>query len=281
MKEEAAWRTELKWWLSSFATLMPILLAFRALATAGSFATTSANELDVAGVTDRYGAAVGLELLWPISVLLVFFPFLIIAALGFRLLLPADEEARPRALAVAVATWPLALGAGIVSMDPLGVLFFAAIGAIWGLTMPLPGKTLLSGDPIKGGLVVGLAFGSLLLVEGVLWGILWCAWRIYKGASVDVVATAAGAAVVPVLLLVDELRTTSIAGVALDFAVEVVGLIGVSVAAVVADKMRRRDARLAAAAAAAAGLRDGEPAEAAPDALSEAAADDLSGTWES
>ena len=259
MGEEAAWRTEVKWWLSSFATLMPVLLGYRALATVGSFATTSGNQLDVAGVTDRYGAAVGLELVWPISVILVFFPFLTIAALGFRLLVPDSENARPRALAVAVATWPLALGAGLVSIDLVGVLFFAAVGATWGLTMPLPRRTLLSADPIKGGLVVGLAFGAFLLLEGVLWGIVWCAWRIYQGESAEVIATAAGAAVVPSLLIVDELRTPAQGGVALDFAVEVLGLIGLSIAAVVVARLRRREAE------AAARLENEAPTDAPPD----------------
>ena len=230
MKEEASWLTELKWWLSALTTLMPLLLVFGAIATLGILATT-----EVGGANDRYGIVIDSALYFPIYVPVVLFPFVGSALLGVRLLVPTFAGMPPRPVAIVMATWPLVLGAALVWTDPLGVLFFGALGVVWALMMPLPRKSLLAGDSIRDAAIVGLAFTALtgLREQGILMAIMWCAWRLYRNKSLEVAVTAACAAVMPVLLIVSELRTPSQGGVTSGFVVEVLILAGLVVAGLV------------------------------------------------
>ncbi len=209
MREERSWRVESKWWLSSFAALMAVLLVFRALATVYSFIFTSTSQRVLAGVSDQYSAAIGMELFWPIAVVLAFYPFLAAAAIGFRLLVPTFAGVPPRAVGAVVTTWPVALGGFLVSSDMGIAVFFGAVGVAWALTMPLPKKTLFSVDPVRGGALLGLAFGAFAIWDGMLIAIIWCAWRLYRNNSAEVAATALCAAIVPGLLILGELPTAS------------------------------------------------------------------------
>ncbi|MFI5258702.1 MAG: hypothetical protein ACHQ01_03710 [Candidatus Limnocylindrales bacterium] len=209
MTEERSWRLESKWWLSSFATLMAVLMAFRAVATVASLVVASPSQQALAGVSDQYGAAIGIELFWPVAAVLVFYPFFAAAAIGFRLLVPTFAGAPPRAVAAVVTTWPVALGAFLISADPAATVFFGAVGLVWGLTMPLPKRTLMTADPVKGGAILGLAFGAFALWDGMLIAIVWCAWRLYKNNAAEEAATALCAAFVPGLLILNQLPTSS------------------------------------------------------------------------
>lgn len=237
MSEERSWRVESKWWLSSFATLMAVLLAFRAVATVASLVLTSSSQQTLAGVSDTYGAAIGIELFWPVAAVLVFYPFFGAAAIGYRLLVPTFAGAPPRAVAAVVTTWPVALGAFLISSDAAVTIFFGAVGLAWALAMPLPRKTLLSDDPLKGGAMLGLAFGAFALWDGMLVAIVWCAWRLYRRNSLEVAATALFSAIVPGLLILDELPTASHDTQAFYLTAEVLILAGLSLAGVVTSRL--------------------------------------------
>ncbi|MGA3030594.1 MAG: hypothetical protein ABSE58_07660 [Candidatus Limnocylindrales bacterium] len=243
MSEERSWRVESRWWLSSFAALMAVLLVFRALATVYSFVFTSASQRTLAGVSDQYSAAIGIELFWPVAVLLVFYPFLAAAAVGFRLLVPTFAGAPPRAVAAVVTTWPVALGGFLISSDMGIAIFFAAVGLAWALTMPLPKETLLTVDPVRGGAILGLAFGAFAIWDGMLVAIIWCAWRLYRNNSAEVAATALCAAIVPGLLILNELPTSSTDVQALYLVAEVLILACLALAGFVLSRRPRIDAR--------------------------------------
>src|ERR1700690_2293857 len=121
--QEDSWLTELKWWLSALATLMPILLVFGAVATLGILATT-----DVVGVSDSYGVTIDSAVSWPLYVPLILFPFLASALLGCRLLVPTFAGIPPRCVTVVMAMWPLAIGALLEWGDIVGFLFFGVMG---------------------------------------------------------------------------------------------------------------------------------------------------------
>ena len=224
---ESSWMTELRWWLSASATLMPILLVFGALA-AGVGVVFAA---DLGGVS-RYDVVIQGALTWPPYVPITLAPFLISALLGCRLLVPTFAGVPPRPVAIVMASWPIMLGAGLVWGDLFGVVFFAAIGVIWALTMPLPRKSLLAadGNPIRDGIIIGLAFSALVLAQGTLIAIMWCAYRLYKGNAAEVIATAACATLMPILLVVYVANNPSSGGVTSGFVVEVAILLGLIVA---------------------------------------------------
>jgi hypothetical protein len=226
MNEEDAWLSETKWWLSAITTLMPILLVFGALAAAVGVVA----ETDVGGVSGRYDIIIQGALTWPPYVPITLAPFVVSALLGCRLLVPTFAGIQPRPVAIVMATWPLALGSALIWRDVLGVVFFTAIGVIWALTMPLPKKSLLAGASIKDAAVVGLAMSALVLVQGTLVAIMWCAWRLYKNKSVEVAVTAACAALMPILLILTELRDPSQATITSGFVVEVALLLGLILA---------------------------------------------------
>ena len=59
---------------------------------------------------------------------------------------------------------------------------------------------------------------------------MWCAWRLYKNKSVEVAVTAACAALMPILLILTELRDPSQATITSGFVVEVALLLGLILA---------------------------------------------------
>lgn len=241
MSEERSWRIESKWWLSSFAALMAVLLVFRALATVLLLVFTSSSQRALAGVSDQYSAAVGIELFWPVAVLLVFYPFLTAAAVGFRLLVPTFAGAPPRAVAAVVTTWPVALGGLLISSDIWTAIFFGAVGLAWSLTMPLPKRTLLTIDPVRGGAILGLAFGAFAIWDGMLVAIIWCAWRLYKNHAAEATATALCAAIVPGLLILTELPKSSGDVQALYLVAEVLILACLALAGSILSRRPRRE----------------------------------------
>jgi len=230
MREQRSWRVEIKWWLSSFVALLAVLLVFGLIKAGLSLATISAADLVVAGVTNPGETAIGWAGWWPIAALLVFYPYFVGAAIGFRLLVPAFAGAPPRAVAAVVTTWPLALGAALVSLDVASTLLFAAVGVAWGLTMPMPRQTVLSNNPVKGGATVGLAFGAFAQTLGVEWAIVWCVLRLFRGKTLEVAATAICAAIIPALLLMSELPHASRTATGMYVTAEVLMLAGLSLA---------------------------------------------------
>ena len=226
MNTERRWRVEVKWWLSAFAALLAVLLVFALVKVVLSLATIKAADLAAPGTT---GDALGFAAVWPIQAILAFYPFMIAAALGFRLLVPTFAGAPPRAVAVVVTTWPVALGAQLVGQDLVSTFFYTAIGIAWGLAMPLPKTTALSGDPINGGAIVGLAFGALAFgppntpaAVPLEFAILWCAIRLLRGKSIEVAATAMCAAIMPALFLATQLPHASLNGQAVYRIAEVI-----------------------------------------------------------
>ena len=175
----------------------------------------------MSGIADPYGDALGQAIRWLISVVFVYWAFLFAGALGFRLLVPTFAGAPPRAVAVVVTAWPIALGAQLIGQDLLPTLFFAAVGVVWGLTMPLPKRTVFSDGPIRGGAIVGLAFGAIGAVIGVEWAILWCAIRLFRRKSLEAAATAICAAIMPALFLATQLPHASLSANAIYVIVEV------------------------------------------------------------
>jgi hypothetical protein len=218
MNTERRWRVEVKWWLSAFVALMAVLLIFSLINVVLSLATIKADDLARAGITDPYGKAIGQAIQWSIAVLFALGGYLFAAALSFRLLVPMFSGAPPRAVAVVLTTWPIALGASLIGGN---TLFFAAVGAAFGLAMPLPKTTLLSGDPIKGGAIVGLGFSSFAGLLPMEFAIAWCVFRLWRGNSSEAAATAICAALMPALFLGTQLPHATLSGNALYVIAEV------------------------------------------------------------
>jgi hypothetical protein len=225
MKEERSWLSEIQWWLSSVAALLAILLIVKLVAAGGSIAPASTPG---ASLGDRFG----LEFLWPIGAIVVLSPFVLTSALGFRLLVPTFRDMPPRRVGVLVATWPLVLGVALLTMDPISLLTFAIAGIAWGLAMPLPRQTLLTGRPILGGVIAGLAFATVAPWDGLLVAFAWCLWRL-RSDPAQAAATAAAAAVLPAIFLALELPGASDASPVLSATLEVIMLAGVTVAGIV------------------------------------------------
>ena len=225
MKGERFWLSEIQWWLSSVAALLAILLLVRLVAAGGSIAPAS---IPSGNVGDRFG----LVFLWPIAAIVVLSPFVLTSALGFRLLVPTFRSVPPRRVGVFVSTWPIVLGVVLLTLDPVSLLIFATVGIAWGLAMPLPKQTLLTGRPILGGVIAGLAFATLAPWDGLLVAFAWCLWRLRSNPA-QAAATAAAAAVLPAIFLALELPGASAASPVLSATLEVIMLAGVAVAGVV------------------------------------------------
>jgi hypothetical protein len=225
MKEERSWLSEIQWWLSSVAALLAILLLVRLVAAGGSVAPASTSS---GNVGDRFG----LEFLWPIAAIVVLSPFVLTSALGFRLLVPTFRSVPPRRVGVFVTTWPIVLGVVLLTLDPISLLIFTTVGIAWGLAMPLPKQTLLTGRPILGGVIAGLAFATLAPWDGLLIAFAWCAWRLRSNPA-QAAVIAAAAAVLPAIFLALELPGASDASPVLSATLEVIMLAGVAVAGVV------------------------------------------------
>jgi hypothetical protein len=225
MKEERSWLSEIQWWLSSVAALLAILLLVRLVAAGGSIAPASTPS---GNIGDRFG----LEFLWPIAAIVVLSPFVLTSALGFRLLVPTFRSVPPRKVGVLVATWPIVLGVVLLTLDPISLLIFATVGIAWGLAMPLPKQTLLTGRPILGGVIAGLAFATLAPWDGLLVAFAWCLWRLRSNPA-QAAATAAAAAVLPAIFLALELPGAPDASPVPSATLEVIMLAGVAVAGVV------------------------------------------------
>ena len=230
MNEQRRWLVELKWWLSAYTALMAVLLIFALIRVAFSLATIKTADLAVAGITDPYGDALGQASWWVVAVVLVMWAYLFAAALSFRLLVPTFAGAPPRAVGAVLMTWPVALGAYLFSSDLAFTGFFVAIALAWAITIPLPKRTVLTDEPIKGGAVVGLALGTVAEIIGLEWAILWCALRLYRGKSVEVAATGVCAAILPALFLVSQLPHASRSMTALYLVAEILILGGLSMA---------------------------------------------------
>jgi len=205
MKTERSWRVETKWWLSSLASLLAVLSVFALIKAALSLATVNAADIALAGITDPYGDALGKATLWPVAAVFAFYPFMIAAALGFRLLVPTFAGAPPRAVAVVVVAWPIGLGAALVSVDLAFTGFIILVAIAWALVMPMPRKTVLTDNPIWGGAIVGVALGTFSPILGLEWAILWCFFRLLRGKTLEVAATAICAAVMPALFIASQL----------------------------------------------------------------------------
>jgi hypothetical protein len=225
MKEERSWLSEIQWLLSSLAALLAILLLVKLVAAGGSIAPASTPGGNIA---DRFG----LEFLWPIAAIVVMSPFVVTSALGFRLLVPTFRGVSPRRVGVFVATWPLVLGVVLLTLDPISILIFLVVGIGWGLAMPMPKQTLLTGRPIVGGVIAGLAFATLALWDGLLIAFAWCVWRLRSNPA-QAAVVAAAAAVLPAIFLALELPGASDASPVLSATLEVIMLAGVAVAGVV------------------------------------------------
>ena len=203
MKPERNSVRELKWWGSSIATLLAVLVPFLLL---GGVITALRDSV----ATDRFNTAIGLGIYGPLEVLLLVWPFFVSAALSVRLLVPTFAGAPPRLVAVICTVLPVALGGYLQSPDLLIVPAFVAVAIAWALVMPLPRNDLLSYGPIRGGLLLGLGFGSLAFqFDGLFLAICWCAWRLYKNHPYEVVATAIATAFLPALLIFDDLANHS------------------------------------------------------------------------
>ena len=224
MDSDRKWRPELKWWLSSFAALLAALLIFSLIKAVLSLATINLTDLAVAGVTDPYGGVIGDAVVWSISALVVLWAFLLAAALSFRLLVPTFAGVPPRTVAMVVTTLPVALGAQLVGQDLANTIFFAGVGILWALMMPMPKKTLLSDDPVIGGAIVGLAFGAFAGVVLIEFAIAWCVIRLLRGKTIEATATAICAAMMPALFLATQLPHASLSGNAIYVMVEVMVL---------------------------------------------------------
>jgi hypothetical protein len=205
MKTERSWLVEIKWWLSSLASLLAVLSVFGLIKAALSLATVNAADIALAGITDPYGDALGKATLWPVAAVFAFYPFMIAAALGFRLLVPTFAGAAPRRVAVVVMVWPVGLGAALVSQDLVFTGFITLVAIAWALVMPMPKKTVLTDNPIWGGAIIGVALGTFSPILGLEWAILWCVLRLLRGKTLEVAATAVCAAIMPALFMASQL----------------------------------------------------------------------------
>jgi hypothetical protein len=206
MREERSWRVEIKWWLSAFAALMAVLSVFALIKVVLSLATLNPADLAVAGITDRYGDALGKATMWPIAAVFAFYPFMFAAALGFRLLVPTFAGAPPRVVAAIVVSWPVGLGVLLIYPDITFDLFILAMAVVWSQVMPMPKRTVLTDQPLIGGVIIGLALSAFSHDFGLEWAILWCVLRLWRGKSLEVAATAICAGIMPALFLASQIR---------------------------------------------------------------------------
>lgn len=224
MNRRSTWKLELKWWLSAFAALVAVLSVFALIKVVLSVTTIKAADLDVAGVTNPYGDALGKASWWVVAVLVDLWAFLFAAALSFRLLVPTFVGAPPRIVAGIVMTWPVVLGVFLIGADVASMALFAAVGIAWAMVTPMDRKTVLTDEPVKGGVLIGLSFGVFAELVGAEWAILWCAIRLYRGKSIEVTATAMCAAMMPALFLVSQTPRASLKGSALYLSIELMVL---------------------------------------------------------
>jgi len=226
------WLTELKFWLSAFASLMAILVVFAAADGVSLAIRDTTNH-------DRIGEAIAWTLITPLARAQQFAPFFLGSFLGFRLLVPTFAGVAPRTVAVVVVTWPLAF-AGFASYgDPSGALWFGAIGVVWALVMPLPRKNLLVYGPIVAGVIAGLAFGAFALPnDGLFFAIIWCAWRLYRRHMDEVAATAIASALVPAVLALHDLPSMVHGGQAAYTTTEIAVLLALATASLLFSQMK-------------------------------------------
>jgi hypothetical protein len=218
MEEEPKWITETKWILSAFAAMLAVLVVFWALAgLAGGLAQNLSGSQDVsplgssAGPQDGFGDYLFVVLIAP-TILIVRLPLYFLAALvGFRLLVPTFAGVEPRVVGVLCTVWAIGLGAVTNFADPLGIVLITIMGAACGLAMPIPKKSLLEAyGPYIGGAVAGLALASVAwLGIGLPLGIVWTAWRLYKRHPEEATTTALFAAVLPAILALHDLGSSS------------------------------------------------------------------------
>ncbi len=204
MEEEQGWLIELKWWLSSLATLMAVLMAFEAFRAI--YSGLSATPEALAG-NDRIGYALSLSLILPVSDLVGLALFFFAAMLGFRLLVPTFAGAPPRVVGAAVVVWPVTLGALVVTMLLTLTLWMAAVALVWARLMPLPKQDILRRGPVAGGIVIGMALSAFAVWGALAVAILWVSWRLYTDHLDDAIATAIFAAIAPGLLQAHDLLT--------------------------------------------------------------------------
>ena len=104
------------------------------------------------------------------------------------------------------------------------------MGVSWGLIMPMPKTTILTNQPVRGGIVVGLTLGALSPVLTLLLAVLWCAVRLWRGKALEVAATAMCAALLPTLFLATQLRQVahSAGGMEITFEVMALGLLALA-----------------------------------------------------
>jgi hypothetical protein len=198
MRPERNSVTELKWWISSAASLLAVLVPF--LLVGGVI--TALND---PASTDRFNVVIGLGIYGPVQTAVQIWPFIVSAALGVRLLVPTFAGVHPRVVAMICTAWPIALGSYLQNLEPLVLLPFVAVAVLWALVMPLPRNSLMAYGPVRGGLILGLGLGTLAFqFDGLFLAIVWCAWRLYKNHPIEVAATAICTAVLPMLLIFDD-----------------------------------------------------------------------------
>jgi hypothetical protein len=198
MRPERNSVTELKWWISSAAALLAVLVPFLLVGGLIAALRDPAN-------TDRFNVTIGMGIYGPMQTVLQIWPFIVSAALGVRLLVPTFAGVNPRLVACICAGWPIALGAYLQSLDPTVLPAFIAVAVLWALVMPMPRNDLMSYGPVRGGLILGLGLGSLAFqLDGLFLAIVWCAWRLYKNHPLEVAATALATSALPILLIFDD-----------------------------------------------------------------------------
>jgi hypothetical protein len=225
------WLPELQFGVSAFASLMAILMVFAAVEGVSLAIRIPAP--------DRIGEGIAWTLGTPLARAQQFAPFFLASFVGFRLLVPTFAGVAPRTVAVVVVTWPLVF-AGFVSYGDLSsVLYFGAIGIVWALVMPLPSKNLLVYGPIIGGAIAGLAFGAFALPnDGLLFAILWCAWRLYRRHMDEVAATAIAAGFVPAVLALHDMPSMHFTGQAVYTTTEIAVLLAIATAALLFSQVK-------------------------------------------
>jgi hypothetical protein len=240
MDEQPRWRTESRWILSSIFTYLAILVVFWGLVGIwGSYLATQATSDYSRIAIDRVGNVLTLAMIMPLALAIFLFWYVLAGVVGFRLLVPTFAGLPPRAVGIACTTWAIGLGAMSVFPDPLAKVQITITGMVWGLLMPLPGKSLLGYGPLAGSAVIGLGFVGLSTWGGLAAAIIWTLWRLRKGHALDAAVTAAFAASLPAVLVVHDWQSIGGSRDAALNALQVGALLAVAVAGTVLAVARR------------------------------------------
>jgi hypothetical protein len=202
MTEQPRWLVETKWTLSSAFTILAILAVFWGLTALGGSYVTPPSTSQQLSANDRLGMVLTWAMVLPVALIVLLPLYFLAGLLAFRLLVPTFAGVPPRLVGVLCTIWGVGMGALYLFPDPLPRLELTTAGAIWGLLMPLPNKTLLDYGPVPGGVVIGLGLATLSWTPGgLIVTVIWTAWRLYRRHAWEVVATGLTAASLPGLLV--------------------------------------------------------------------------------